>query len=66
MHHLRLLRGGGVIQIDQRLAVDRLLENREILADRSTSKPGATSLVSVLMEFLEQDPLQLSRAARRL
>ena len=32
-HRERLLRGGGVIQVHQRLAVDRLLQDREILAD---------------------------------
>ena len=32
-HHGGLLRGGGAIQVDQRLAVNRLLEDREILAD---------------------------------
>ncbi len=30
---LRLLRGGGVVEIDQRLAVDGLLEDREIFAE---------------------------------
>ena len=32
-HRERLLRGGGAIQIHQRLAVDRLLEDRKVLAD---------------------------------
>ena len=35
---LRLLRGGGVVEPDQRLAVDRLAQDREVVADgRSTS-----------------------------
>ena len=52
-HRMRLLAGGGAIQIHQRLAVDRLLEDREILADASTSKL-ADVLVSVLMKFLQE------------
>ncbi len=40
----RLLRGGGVIEIDERLAVDGLLEDGEILADlldvESGMRPG--------------------------
>ena len=32
-HRLRLLRRGGVVEIDQRLAVDRHREDRKILAD---------------------------------
>ncbi len=32
-HRLRLLRGSGVVEIDQRLAIDLHAENREILAD---------------------------------
>src|SRR5215813_11801879 len=30
-HHLRLLAGGGIIQVDQRLAVHLSLKNREVL-----------------------------------
>jgi hypothetical protein len=30
---LRLLRGGGVVEIDQGLAVDSLLEDREVFAE---------------------------------
>ena len=32
-NHLRLLTGCGVVQVDQRLAVDTLLQNREVLSD---------------------------------
>ena len=58
-HRERLLRRGGVIQIHQRLAVDALLQDREILPDlvARRNRPRST-LVSVLMEFLEQDSLQ--------
>ena len=56
---VRLLRGGGVVQVHQRLAVDVLLEDREILPDAvSTSNRAATWLLSVLMKFLEQDMFQ--------
>ena len=61
-HRERLLRGSGAIQIDQRLAVDVLLEDREILPDPFHVEIGAetafTCLLSVLMKFLEQDPFQ--------
>ena len=39
-HALRLLRGGGVVQIDQRLAIDLLLQAGELGADGGEVKHG--------------------------
>ena len=37
---LRLLRGGGIVEIDERLAVNRLMQRGEVFAECSYVEPG--------------------------
>src|SRR5690348_1326180 len=44
-HRQRLLAGGGIVQIDQRPSVDRLVENREVLPHPLDIKIGGPFLM---------------------